>query len=294
MNFTKQYESYVSAFNEYAKLQKFKGECNYKNIYQAMEYSFYAGGKRIRPVLCMASYNMFAQDIIRIMPVAFAIERIHTYSLIHDDLPIMDNDDLRRGRPTCHKVFGEKIAFLAGDGLLNSAFETLSNFIVNSDDMVKASKAVALISKASGCDGMIGGQVIDIESENKEIEKELILEMYEKKTSALLYASVCSGAIVGGADDQQVAKLKQFSVNLGLAFQIKDDILDIEGDEKLLGKPVGSDCENKKSTIVQKLGLAEAKKLCSHYTDIALESINDIENNEFLKELAKKLIERNC
>lgn len=267
-----------------------KGSYNRK-IYDAMAYSITVGGKRIRPVLCLLIYNIYESDYHRAMPVAAALEMIHTYSLIHDDLPCMDNDDLRRGKPTNHKVFGEGLAVLAGDGLLNEAMSILMEYSLhNSKEALKAS---ALIAEASGSEGMIGGQVVDILSEGKSIPKEQLFYMHSKKTGALIKAAILSGAILGKAPEGDLDKLNEYGEKLGLAFQIKDDILDVIGDTNTLGKKTKSDDSNNKTTFVTTFGLESCKEMCENLTEECIKLLESIDKNtKELKELTLFLLRR--
>lgn len=267
-----------------------KGSYN-KKIYEAMSYSITVGGKRIRPVLCLLIYNIYESDYHKAMPVAAALELIHTYSLIHDDLPCMDNDDLRRGKPTNHKMFGEGLAVLAGDGLLNEAMSILMEYSLhNSKEALKAS---ALIAEAAGSEGMIGGQVIDILSEGKSIPKEQLFYMHSKKTGALIKAAILSGAILGKAPQGDIDKLNEYGEKLGLAFQIKDDILDVIGDTKTLGKKTKSDDSNNKTTFVTTFGLESCKEMCENLTEECIRLLESIDKNtKELKELTLFLLRR--
>ncbi|EPZ38156.1 Farnesyl diphosphate synthase [Anoxybacillus ayderensis] len=229
-----------------------------QTIKEAMLYSLQAGGKRIRPLLLLSTLHAFQKPVHIGMPTACALEMIHTYSLIHDDLPSMDNDDLRRGKPTNHKVFGEANAILAGDALLTYAFQ-----VVADDEAISSDVKVRLISelaKAAGPEGMVGGQVADLEGEGKTISLQQLEYIHRHKTGKLLQYSVRAGAILGEATERQLTLLTAFADHLGLAFQIRDDILDIEGDEQKIGKKVGSDIENDKSTYPSLLTLDGAKK----------------------------------
>ncbi len=269
-----------------------------KSVYEAMEYSLLAGGKRIRPVLTAAVAEMLGGCVEDGITAGCALECVHTYSLIHDDLPCMDNDDLRRGKPTCHKVFPENIALLAGDGLLNKAFEILSD--EGSFKEVDGETALALIrclSRASGAAGMIGGQVIDLEGENREdLTLDELVAMHRKKTGAMIEAAAVLGCIVSGYSDEEsveVRKIREFSSNLGLAFQIKDDILDVVGDEKSLGKPIGSDEEQGKNTFVTMLGIEAAEARLQELTERAVGALDSFgEKAWFLRELSDMLISR--
>ncbi|MGP7816191.1 polyprenyl synthetase family protein [Niallia sp. 01092] len=229
-------------------------------IKESMHYSLSAGGKRIRPLLLFATMNAFGENPEKGIFPAAALEMIHTYSLIHDDLPSMDDDDLRRGMPTNHKVFGEAMAILSGDALLTYSFQLIAQM---QDDSISADvklKVIEVISKAAGPEGMVGGQVADMEGEEKKLNQQELEYIHIHKTGKLLIASVITGAILCKADNKQIEKLTDFAHHLGLAFQIRDDILDLEGDEELIGKPVGSDENNQKSTYPALLTLTGAKK----------------------------------
>ena len=262
------------------------------SLYASMQYSLMAGGKRIRPCLFLVLLDILGVDSNLYINVACALECVHTYSLIHDDLPAMDNDDYRRGKLTNHKVFGEALAILAGDALLTMAFE-----IIATDKNVDAETKVKIItemSKAAGAEGMVGGQVIDMQSENKKIDIQTLKKMHAAKTGALFCAAIRSGAILAGADEKQLANLTEYARQFGLAFQITDDILDVVGDEKTIGKPVGSDEKNHKSTYVTLGSLESAKALAQEAVDKAKASLVDFgENAEFLRALVDYLITRN-
>ena len=263
-----------------------------KDLAKAMNYSLMAGGKRLRPILIMAAADALGVDGEKFLRLSTSIEFIHTYSLIHDDLPAMDNDDYRRGKLTNHKVFGEALAILAGDALLTMAFE-----IIATDKNVAAETKVKIItemSKAAGAEGMVGGQVIDMQSENKKIDIQTLKQMHAAKTGALFCAAIRSGAILAGADEKQLANLTEYARQFGLAFQITDDILDVVGDEKTIGKPVGSDEKNHKSTYVTLGSLESAKALAQEAVYKAKASLVDFgENAEFLRALVDYLITRN-
>lgn len=263
-------------------------------LFDAMRYSVFAGGKRLRPILCISSCELAGGNKNDALKVACAIELIHTYSLIHDDLPAMDNDDLRRGKPTNHKVYGEAIAILAGDALLNYGFEVLIEYALQRPDLYpNILKATNEIAQASGSKGMVAGQVIDLLSENKKISKEELKFMHEHKTGALIKAAIISGAYIGFATDDVIEKLRNYASLIGLAFQIKDDILDIIGNEEEMGKDIGSDTENKKSTFVSIFGLERAKELVDVLTDRALGILNEFGNEgKFLKELTSYMAVR--
>lgn len=262
-----------------------------KTIYEAMRYSALGGGKRIRGVLTLMSCMMAGGKAEDAYPFAAAIEMIHAYSLIHDDLPAMDNDDFRRGKPTNHKKFGEAMAILAGDGLLGLAFETV---LKNCAAEEKTWEALKLMSICLGPDGMLGGQVVDMESENKEIGYDELVYLQQHKTGALIKASCLMGAIIGGADDELKNKLELYAKNIGLAFQIKDDILDVEGDGDVLGKPIGSDAECGKSTFVTACGLEKSKEMVKTLSEEAARAVSGInEYGDFLAWLALWLADRN-
>lgn len=231
-----------------------------KILYEAMRYSVFAGGKRLRPCLFLAVMELFGRNSQPFLPFASALEMIHTYSLIHDDLPAMDDDDFRRGKPTCHKVFGEAQAILAGDALLTYAFNAMIKVrpYTGADALLDAIDEVAW---SAGIDGMVAGQVADMEWENRRLDIGELEYIHQNKTGALFKASILSAAILAGADAKQLAALREYAIQIGLVFQIADDILDVVGDEKKLGKPVGSDAKNEKSTYPALLGLDEARRL---------------------------------
>ncbi|SKC72259.1 polyprenyl synthetase family protein [Maledivibacter halophilus] len=260
-------------------------------VVESMEYSMKAGGKRLRPVLLLEACKMVGGNIKDAMPFALGMEMIHTYSLIHDDLPAMDNDDYRRGKPTNHKIYGDGIAILAGDGLLNLAFETMLEKVNSNPNFFdRGIRAMHLISKASGINGMIGGQVVDLESEGKEIDIDTLDFIHNHKTSALIEASINAGAVIGGANEREYENLKTYGRSIGVAFQIVDDILDIVGDEKKLGKRIGSDEYNKKSTYPSIYGIDKSKQIASKLIEDAIESLEIFdEKAEFLRSLAKYL-----
>lgn len=264
---------------------------NYQqNIYDAMEYSLFAGGKRIRPVLALSCAELFG-DEKKVLPFACGLEMIHTYSLIHDDLPCMDNDDLRRGKPTNHRVFGEAMAVLAGDALLTRAFEVAVKFSQLSPEQTL--REIQILAEASGTEGMIGGQVIDMESEGKKVDAKTLNALHINKTGALIIAAAKLGAIAGGATEEDIEHLSEYAKNIGLAFQIKDDILDVEGDSEVLGKKTGVDEINEKTTFVSIYGLEKSKQMLSDYTEKAKEQLKPYgEQAEFLKELANYLLKR--
>ncbi|HEX3017731.1 MAG TPA: farnesyl diphosphate synthase [Caproicibacter sp.] len=264
-------------------------------LFKAMRYSLLAGGKRIRPVLVLEFCGLCGGDQEAALPFACAIEMIHTYSLIHDDLPCMDDDELRRGRPSNHVVFGEAQALLAGDSLLTMAFETmLSPESVRGVGAERAAGAAGELAKAAGAYGMAGGQAIDLMSEGKKISAQMLQKMDEYKTGALIRAAAKMGCILAGAGQRFVHAADEYAAALGFAFQIVDDILDVEGDTKSLGKPVGSDEGNDKSTYVSLLGMENAKRAVSELTKTAVTALSVFPSEtDYLAELAEKLAARN-
>lgn len=259
---------YIDMVNEYL-CGIFEAKPYPEIIYEAMNYSLNSGGKRMRPLLLLYSTEGFGGDINKALPFAAAIECIHCYSLIHDDLPCMDNDDLRRGKPTNHKVYGEAMALLAGDGLLNLAYEimaaeTCSNF------SKEAAHALNVIAKAAGSRGMIGGQVVDISSEDKKADADTLIYIQKNKTAAIIKAALAAGAIIAGASEGETAKISEAGEAFGIAFQIKDDILDTTSTTEVLGKPVGSDVKNAKLTHVSIHGLKKSEDDYLRYSQKAL------------------------
>lgn len=275
-------------------IEYFKNKGSYnKVLYDAMEYSVLIGGKRIRPILMLITYDIYNEDFQRILPIAASIEMIHTYSLIHDDLPAMDNDDLRRGKPTNHKVFGEAVAILAGDSLLNEAVNIMFNYLRTSDKASIDLKACTLIMNSAGAEGMIGGQVVDIISEGKKIQADELHYMHRNKTGALIKASIVAGAIMGGADETDIEALCLFGEKLGLAFQIIDDILDIIGTTENLGKKINSDIDNNKTTFISTYGIEKCKEMANALTNECVEILNSLnKKTEGLKCLTLYLLNR--
>ncbi|MDB3085033.1 farnesyl-diphosphate synthase [Clostridioides difficile] len=270
-----------------------KEEGYQKTVIEAMNYSLSAGGKRLRPILTLEACKVVGGNEEEAIPFAMAIEMIHTYSLIHDDLPALDNDDLRRGRPTNHKIYGEAMGILAGDALLNYAFEVMLSGSINKENPEKYLKAINEIAKGAGIYGMIGGQVVDVESENKQIEKEKLDYIHMNKTAAMMVGCMRAGATIGGANSEQMEEITKYAKNIGLSFQIVDDILDIVGDEAKLGKKVGSDIENHKSTYPSLLGLDKSKEIAYNLIDEAKKSIEKLSDDvDFLKGLAEYIIDR--
>jgi geranylgeranyl diphosphate synthase type II len=261
------------------------------SIHRAMRYSVQAGGKRVRPILCLESARIFVADVTHVLPVACALEFIHTYSLIHDDLPALDNDDLRRGKPTCHKKFGEATAILAGDALLTLAFETLANASIDPARRVAILSHVA--ASAGTVDGMVGGQVADLEAEGKSIQPADLEYIHRSKTAALIRASVVAGAIGGGANDEDVARLKRFGETIGWAFQVVDDILDVEESSAALGKTAGKDVAQQKATYPSLYGLEKSRQFAKELEGRAMAEIEPYGPRAArLRELAELIVHR--
>lgn len=258
-------------------------------VVNAMKYSLSNGGKRIRPVLVLEFAKACGVSREEALDVACAIEYIHTYSLIHDDLPCMDDDDMRRGKPSCHKEYGEANALLAGDALLTHAFEIIASSNLNKDAKIKA---ISLLSQNSGVNGMIGGQVIDLKLESESPEINDLITVYKLKTGALISAACLLGCLCADATDEQLIAASKFAYSLGVAFQIQDDVLDIIGNEEELGKPVGSDKENNKTTYAAIRGIEQSKKDIENLTKSAIKQLDFFNDNEFLRELAISLVYR--
>lgn len=266
-----------------------------KTIVDAMSYSVLAGGKRLRPMLMEASYQMFGGDGEELDAFMAAIEMIHTYSLVHDDLPAMDNDLYRRGKKTTHAVYGEAMGVLAGDALLNFAFETVADVVVRSASDMRVTKAFAVLAKKAGIYGMIGGQVVDVESEKKgqQIDRDCLDFIYRLKTGALIEASLMIGAILAGASEEEVSLMEEAGTKLGLAFQIQDDILDVTSSLEVLGKPIGSDARNEKATYVAFEGLEKAGAEVERLSREAVAILDGFKREHtFLRELFMYLIHR--
>jgi geranylgeranyl diphosphate synthase type II len=263
-------------------------------VVRSMTYSLFAGGKRLRPILCMAGAEAVGGQGRAVLSLACALELIHTYSLIHDDLPVMDNDDLRRGKPTNHKVFGDAVALLAGDGLLTEAFRLMSSTnMANTVDPHALLRVVSLVGSAAGYEGMVGGQVVDIRSEGRQVEPSILEFIHTHKTGALIAASVASGAIVGGGKEDEIRAITLYGRNIGLAFQVADDILDVEGDSAKLGKGVGGDAKKKKITYPSVLGLARSKEIERALVGKAIEALEVFQKGaEPLRAIAVYIIER--
>ncbi len=266
-----------------------------KTVIEAMNYSILAGGKRLRPLFMKETYDMMGGGGKEIEPFLAAMEMVHTYSLIHDDLPAMDNDEYRRGRKTTHVMYGEAMAILAGDGLLNLAFETAAKAFQMGDDPARVGRALALFAGKAGIYGMIGGQTADIEAEEKGgITEELLLFIHENKTAALIQSAMMTGAILAGASDRDVDRLEKIGYNIGVAFQIQDDILDVTGKTEILGKPVGSDEKNNKITYVTIKGLKQAQADQRALSEEAIALLGSFgRRNLFLEKLVEDLVTRN-
>lgn len=295
MEFKEELKVYQQMINE--ELEKYlrKEECPEEVLNQSMEYSLMAGGKRLRPILVVSTYKLFKDDIKKCIPYAVAIEMIHNFSLIHDDLPGIDNDDFRHGKPTNHKQFNEATAILAGDGLLNSGYITISNDLKNTENINELKNKIKVFNEFSiAVDRMIAGEYIDTEYEGKQISKDILKYIHENKTGALLKLSVRMGAMLAYCSKEDLEKLSSYADKIGLAFQIKDDILSEEGNEEILGKPVGNDKEAGKCTYVSEYGLEGAKTILDNITKEAIEELKDYgEKANFLKELALYIQNRN-
>ena len=295
MNFNEELRDYMNIVN--SELEKYirDEKCPEERLNSSMEYSLISSGKRLRPILMISAYRLFKEDYEEVFPFAVAMEMIHNFSLIHDDLPAIDNDDFRHGKPTNHKAFNESTAILAGDGLLNNAYLVISSNLVQEQDQTKLkSKLYALNELTFGTDRMIAGEYVDTEFEGQEISNEYLEYMHSNKTGALIRAAIRIGAILACANEDDLERLTKYAEKIGLAFQIKDDILSEIGDEKVLGKPVGNDREHGKVTFVTKYGLDKAKEKLEKVINEALNEIECYgEKAEFLKELAIYIMNRN-
>ncbi len=290
MNFEERSREYREFVEEYLRnlYTQFKEREPQKPLFEAMEYSLLAGGKRLRPMFTLDFCRMCGGDWKQAAPFAAAIEMIHTYSLIHDDLPCMDNDDFRRGRPTNHKVYGEGLAVLAGDALLTDAFMMAAKVkLPRPEDMATA---IALLAEGAGSLGMVGGQVLDIMSEERELNEEEVLGIQSRKTGCLISIACCLGVLAGGGSEEQFEAAAQFAAGLGLAFQIRDDILDVIGTKEEMGKQVGTD--EVKNTFVKLYGLEESEKKVHIYTNYALDALKAFEDNAYMTALAESLTDR--
>ena len=288
-DFKAQIEKYCDVVN--TELMKYIPEANdgQRDVTKAMRYSLSNGGKRLRPIFVLEFCRMCGGDVNKALPYACAIEYIHTYSLIHDDLPCMDNDDMRRGKPSCHKMYGEATALLAGDALLTHAFEICSASELSDSQNLRA---VSLLSQNAGVGGMIGGQVIDLKYEQSDPSISDILTVHRLKTGALISAACILGCIAAGADDEKIALASRYAYMIGTAFQIRDDLHDIMGDEEKLGKPVGSDADNDKTTYVTLVGADRAQQDVKTLTDKAVEILDSFSENDFMKTLSEYLVNR--
>lgn len=294
MNFNEEYEKRLKEIEEI--LTRYLPECDgyQKIITEAMTYSLMAGGKRIRPMLMRESFRLFGGQTLCIEPFMAAQEMIHTYSLVHDDLPAMDNDEYRRGRKTTHVVYGEDMGILAGDALLNYAFETACRaFDMEPDNSLRIGQALKILAQKAGIFGMIGGQVVDVKESGRRISGELLDFIYRLKTGALIESSVMTGAVLAGATDKEVAQMEDIAGKIGLAFQIQDDILDVTGTEEVLGKPVHSDERNEKTTYVSWKGLEESGREAARLTEEAIGELHALgRDSEYLEALFRWLVYR--
>ena len=281
----REYKAYIEQFlrDWYARFD----EEPQKLLFDAMNYSLQAGGKRLRPVMAFEFCRMCGADWRNAAPLAAAVEMIHTYSLIHDDLPCMDNDDFRRGKPTNHKVYGEAMAVLAGDALLTDAFTVASTAPLQGRHMADA---IGILSECAGSLGMVGGQVLDILSENRALTEQEVLDIQSRKTGALIRAACALGALAGGATEEQFDAACRFAAALGLAFQIRDDMLDVIGTQEEMGKGVGTD--ETKNTFVRLYGLDRCEELVQRYTDVAIDALGAFPDHAFMQELALSLTTR--
>lgn len=294
MNFKETYQKKVEEIEQILKAYLPEQKGYQSVIMEAMEYSLMAGGKRLRPMLMKETYRLFGGGEVLIEPFMAAIEMIHTYSLVHDDLPAMDNDDYRRGRKTTHVVYGEDMGILAGDALLNYAFETAGKaFDMAPGEALRIGRAFQILAKKAGIYGMIGGQVVDVKSTGTAVSGEVLDFIYKLKTGALIESSMMIGAVLAGADEAQVKTVEEIAGMVGLAFQIQDDILDVTSTAEVLGKPIHSDEKNEKMTYVTWKGLDEAKALVEQ---ISMEAVQKLESldppDAYLAELLESLIHR--
>lgn len=286
MTIFNQMEKYIDIIDKGLKTEISHNGLYQQRIFESMEYSLFTGGKRLRPIMAIKSFELFSGDMEKILPFAMAIEMIHTYSLIHDDLPSMDNDDFRRGKPTNHKIFGEAMAILTGDGLLNLAFETMlkcSNNSKSLEDFKRCNRAMKEVSHYAGVRGMIGGQVLDLMGSFENMDKDKLMFMYKTKTAGLIQASFVAGAIMGGANEVEIEALREYGLNLGLAYQIRDDILDLDGDNEI-----------DKFTYLKYYNLENAKKQVEYLSHKAISTLDVLvhKDTRFLKELANVLVNR--
>lgn len=297
MNFSDELKEKTEAVNRLLeeKLSVDTGLSEY--LMEAMRYSVMGSGKRLRPILMKETSKLFNDEVILELPYfQAALEFIHSYSLVHDDMPCIDNDEYRRGRKTTHAVYGETTALLAGDGLLNFAYENATKAFSITEDADRTGRAIRVLAKKAGIFGMVGGQAVDVDCEKtgSRVTEEKLLFIHEKKTAALIEAAMMIGAILAGASDEDVSKIEEAASAIGIAFQIKDDILDVTGNFDELGKPIGSDAENGKDTYVTIFGLEKAEEDVRIYSEKAISILESFPNeNEFLTELVESLISRN-
>lgn len=269
-----------------------------RTVFEAVNYSLLAGGKRLRPMFLYEAYRMFGgTDEKAVRPFMMALEMIHTYSLVHDDLPAMDDDEYRRGKLTTHKKFGEAMGILSGDALLNGAFETAFLAFDSETEAAQIGRALKILGHKAGMYGMVGGQVVDVEKDGCFMDEDMLYFVHKNKTSALIEAALMTGAVLAGADEKQAAVMEQCGTDIGLAFQIQDDILDVIGDQEKLGKPVHSDEKNEKTTAVSVYGIDVCRQKVKDYTDRGIEALEALdipgkEHQEFLVELMKSLVGR--
>ena len=286
---------YIALIEEFLPTLLPSEDCTEKNVVKSAKYSLLAPGKRLRPTLLLAFCDICGGDVTSALPYACAVEMIHSYSLIHDDLPCMDNDDLRRGKPSNHIVFGENIALLAGDALQALAYECMLSDKALAKTGINGAKAAGILAKASGLLGMVGGQTIDLETEGSNPSLETISEMYAKKTGQLIKAPCLMGCVLANADDDKINAAETYADKIGLAFQIVDDILDIISDTDTLGKPVGSDVENQKVNYVTILGIDKSREIVNGLTKQAVDALGVFNcDTKFLEDLALELAKRIC
>ncbi len=292
MDFSQEIKDRVKIVDEYMD-KLLPPSDNYPQIiFEAMRYSVFAGGKRLRPIMVTEACKAFGGDVEKAMPFACAIEMIHTYSLIHDDLPALDNDDYRRGRLTSHKMFGESMAILAGDALLHQAFETMAKACVEFND-IKYTRAMLAIAQGAGTNGMVSGQVVDVISEGKEIDKDTLDYIHRNKTAAMIIGALKAGALMGGADDESIKMIERVGELVGVVFQIQDDILDVTSSFEKLGKPINSDEKNHKVTYATMFGIEEASKIVDDMSKEAVEVLKSMNaDTDFLVKLTEFLINR--
>lgn len=294
MNFNEECKKRIAYIEEILEKYLPEKEGLQKVIMEAMEYSVMAGGKRLRPMLMKESFDLFGGEGVLVEPFMAALEMIHTYSLVHDDLPAMDNDEYRRGRKTTHIQYGEDMGILAGDALLNYAFETACKaFSMEPENSLRIGKALQVLAKKAGIYGMIGGQVVDVKESGHEISGEVLDFIYRLKTGALIESAVMIGAILAGAGEEDCEKMERIAGKVGLAFQIQDDILDVTSTTEVLGKPVHSDEKNEKTTYVTWKGLEEARNETERLTNEAIEELHSLNgDSEFLEQLLRDLVYR--